>query len=336
MVVGFAITEHCNLRCRHCIRDDVETVRSLEPELIQTVLDDARALFGGLVASFTGGEPLLHPQFTTIAGICSARGIPYRFVTNGWHWKRLASAVREYPPQSVRLSLSGGSESTHDSERGSGSLERILKCVALLTRDQVPSYLSIVIDRRNQHELRLAADLAESLGCVGIGFILPQPTPGTASRDSDLSPDEWASVTRAVQEMAGEPERKTAVALDHGYPFDGPEKPCETFALGRIYVDAWGRLSTCCQLSEFGQTTSEVVADLHTVSLRDAFDAYRSRLTELQRLQQPKPGEPRVTDPFPCLRCCHTTDKLHWLSSFPQSPWHTAAESTSAVPATNQ
>ena len=333
MIVGFAITEHCNLRCRHCIRDDVETVQSLEPELIASVLDEAPALFGPVVASFTGGEPLLHPHFTTIAGICADRDIPYRFVTNGWHWKRLASAVREYPPQSVRLSLSGASASTHDAERGSGSLERLLKCVAVLTREQVPCYLSIVIDRRNQHELRLAADLAESLGCVGIGFILPQPTPGSASRDSDLSPDEWVSVTRAVQAMAGESERKTAVVLDYGYPFDGPEKPCDTFALDRIYLDAWGRLSTCCQLSEFGRTATEVVADLHTVSLADAYDRYRRRLEQLQRAQQPRPGDPRVTDPFPCLRCCQVTGKLRWLSSFPQSPWHAAAASTSEVPA---
>ena len=102
MVVGFAITEHCNLRCRHCIRDDVETVRALEPELIQSVLDGARALFDPIVASFTGGEPLLHPQFTAIARICADRDIPYRFVTNGWHWKRLASAVREAVCGNVR------------------------------------------------------------------------------------------------------------------------------------------------------------------------------------------------------------------------------------------
>ena len=39
MLLGFAITEHCNLRCPHCIRDDVTTVRSLEPALVErTVL----------------------------------------------------------------------------------------------------------------------------------------------------------------------------------------------------------------------------------------------------------------------------------------------------------
>lgn len=335
MIVGFAITEHCNLRCRHCIRDDVETVQSLEPELIRSVLDEARALFGPVVASFTGGEPLLHPEFAAIAGICAERDTPYRFVSNGWHWKRLAAAVHQVPPQSVRLSLSGVSESTHDAERGAGSLERLLKCVALLTRDQVPCYLSIVIDRRNQRELQSAADLAESLGCVGIGFILPQPTPGSASRNSDLSPEEWWTVARTVQALAAEPSRKTVVTLDYGYPFDGPERLCDTFALDRIYVDAWGRLSSCCQLSEFGHTSTEVVADLHAVSLTEAMDTYRQRLSDLQRAQRPKREKPRITDAFPCLRCCLTTGKLRWLADYPDSPWHAAAAMPNAPVATS-
>ena len=29
MYLGFALTEHCNLRCPHCISDDVTTVRNL-------------------------------------------------------------------------------------------------------------------------------------------------------------------------------------------------------------------------------------------------------------------------------------------------------------------
>jgi MoaA/NifB/PqqE/SkfB family radical SAM enzyme len=59
MYPGFALTEHCNLRCPHCIRDDVTTVRSLPPELVLRTVDDALALFGAgaMAASFTVGEP---------------------------------------------------------------------------------------------------------------------------------------------------------------------------------------------------------------------------------------------------------------------------------------
>jgi MoaA/NifB/PqqE/SkfB family radical SAM enzyme len=328
MLVGFAVTEHCNLRCPHCIRDDVTTVRSLEPELIASIVDQATAMFGSVTASFTGGEPLLHEAFARIVADCADRGVPYRFVSNGWHLKRVVPLLRRHPPHAVRLSLSGATERTHDADRGAGSFRRVLLGAALLTNERIPTYLSIVIDRRNRHELRTAADLAEQLGCLGIGFILPQPTPGSAARDSDLAPDEWLPTAREVQALAAEPGRRSEIVLDYGHPFEGAEAPCETFAHQRIYVDTKGRLCTCCQLSGFGFNEIEAVADLHDVPLADAYPRYLARLEALLRTQRPRPEDPCVTDPFPCLRCSAVTGKLRWLSQHPTSSWHPAARRT--------
>jgi len=325
MLIGFAITEHCNLRCPHCIRDDVTTVRSLEPTLIASVLDQARALFGEVMASFTGGEPLLHEEFGRIVADCGARAVPYRFVSNAWHLRRVLPLLRRHHPASIRLSLSGASDATHDADRGRDSFRRVLLGVALLTAEAIPCYLSMVVDRRNRHELRAAADLAETLGCLGLGFILPQPTPGSAERDSDLGPDEWWAVTREVAALSSEPGRRTEIKLDYGYPFDGAERACDTFARRRLYVDTRGRLCTCCQLSCYGTNETEVVADLHDMALADAVDTYWRRLDALEQEQRHQSSAGSVTDPFPCLRCCHVSGKLAWLRGYPRSPWHGAA-----------
>ena len=66
MLLGVALTQHCNLRCPHCIRDDVATVRAIEPSLVLSLADDARALFGDIAMSFTGGEPTLHADWNAI------------------------------------------------------------------------------------------------------------------------------------------------------------------------------------------------------------------------------------------------------------------------------
>ena len=331
MRIGFAITEHCNLRCPHCIRDDVTTVRSLEPELVASVLEQAAELYGPVAASFTGGEPLLHSEFERILEQCSTRKVPYRFVTNGWHVKRVLPVLRRHPPQSVRLSLSGATQETHDHDRGAGSYRRVLLSAALLTNERIPFFLSIVIDRRNRHELRAAAHLAESLGCLGIGFILPQPTPGSAARNSDLPPEEWIPTTRAIEALARETGRQSHISLDYGHPFEGPETPCDTFAGNRIYVDVHGRLCTCCQLSDYGATESEVIADLYTTPLVEAVVQYVSRIEALRQAQQPQPGEPQTTDPFPCLRCCRVSGKLDWLVRYPESPWREAASRSAVI-----
>lgn len=331
VVLGFAVTEHCNLRCPHCIRDDVTTVRSLEPWLIEKVTDEALSLFGSTIASLTGGEPLLHERFGRITETFAERDVPYRFVTNGWHLRRAMPLLDRHPPMSVRLSLSGASEEVHDAERGRGSFERVLLSVALLTSRRIPTYLSIIVDRRTRHQIGEAADLAEALGCNGVSYILPQPTPGSAERDSDLRPEDWLPVRREVERLAAEPGRRSRISLDYGAPFEGPERPCDTFALRRIYVDTRGRLCTCCQLSNYGFNESEAVADLHDTGLAEALDLYLKRVALLRRAQRPEPGEGHLTDPFPCLRCCGATGKLDWLASYPESAWRSAAEDRSPV-----
>jgi MoaA/NifB/PqqE/SkfB family radical SAM enzyme len=324
MFLGFALTEHCNLRCPHCIRDDVTTVRNLPPELLFRTVDEALALFGEVVVSMTGGEPTLHPDWDDIVAGLHARGVPYRFVTNGWHMRRLMPGLDRHPPQIVRVSLSGATEAVHDEERGRGSFRRVLQAVALLTSRRIPAALSIVIDRRDRHQVRQAADLAEALGCVRIHMILPQPVPGSAVRDSDLPPGEWPGVRDEVMALRAEPGRLTDVHLDYGYPFDGPERPCDTFAGQRIYVDARGRLSVCCQLSEYGENEADVVADLNQVSFARAWPAYTAAIQRLELDSRPGSDDDPI-DSFPCMRCARARGKTDWLRDFAQSPWTGAA-----------
>ncbi len=322
MLLGFAITEHCNLRCPHCIRDDVTTVRSLEPALVERTVDDALRIFGNITVSMTGGEPLLHPELERLLAIYASRNVPWRMVTNAWHIKRELPLLDKYPPQAMRLSLSGGTKEGHDHDRGRGSWDKVLMGAALLTSRQIPFWLSLVVDRRVRAELRAAADLAEDLGAIGLSVILPQPTPGSAARDSDLAPAEWYQVAAEVRAIGAEPGRATRIMLDYGAPFDGPESPCQTFAEERVYVDTRGRLSLCCQLSNHGFNEADVVADLHQVPFGEAWPKYREMLAALRQAQRPDPLQPHPTDAFPCLRCVKAQKKDTWVNQFPQSAWH--------------
>lgn len=331
MFLGFALTEHCNLRCPHCIRDDVTTVRNLPPDLLFRTVDDARALFPQLTVSMTGGEPTLHPAWDDIVAGLHARGVPYRFVTNGWHMRRLMPALTRHPPEMVRISLSGATEEVHDAERGRGSFRRVLQAVALLTSRRISPALSIVIDRRDRHQVRQAADLAESLGCVRIHFILPQPVPGSAVRDSDLPPEEWAGVRDEVWALRDEPGRSTLVHLDHGYPFEGTERSCDTFGGKRVYVDARGRLSVCCQLSEYGENEADVVADLNETRFADVWPAYAAAVERLREDARPTGDPADPFDRFPCMRCARARGKTAWLAQYPDSPWTGIAQTTPAV-----
>lgn len=324
MVVGFALTGHCNLRCPHCIRDDVISVKELDPALFFRIVDDAKTIWDDVRVSLTGGEPLVHRQFSDIITGIGERKIPYYFVSNGWHIKRIVPLLNRYPAAAVRLSLSGADEKVHDEERGRGSYRRVLLSVAILTYLGIPASLSIVIDRRSRHQIRQAADLAEELGCLGIHFILPQPVPGSMVRGTDLPPEDWWVVAAEVKALSAE-SRKSYIKLDYGAPFEGPEQTCDTFTGKRVYVDARGRLSTCCQLSEYGGGETDVVADLNECSLIDSWPLYVDQLRRQQALSAPAPCSKNVFDAFPCIRCARSIGKLEWIKDYPESVWSGAA-----------
>lgn len=321
MLLGLALTQHCNLRCPHCIRDDVTTVQSLDLPLVKSIVEQAAHLFDRVDVSLTGGEPLLYPEFGELVDFLAARGLTYRFVSNGWHMGRVMPILDRHPPAHVRLSLSGVDERSHDAVRGRGSFTRVLKSVALLTSRGIPTSFSLVIDKACRSLLREAVDLTESLGLPGIFFILPQPSAGSLDLDCELSPLDWDAVRLEVEALAAESHRRAVVGLDYGAPFgDRPERPCDTFELNRIYVDAWGRLATCCQLSDYGYNQSEVVADLHQIPFAQAYDTYRARLEALAELTRPSPnGGP--LDRYPCMRCARAGGKLEWLGKYPDSDW---------------
>ena len=323
MDLGFALTQHCNLRCAHCIRDDVTTVQSLSYELVFSILEQSRALFGPRLVSFTGGEPLLHPDFGRIVDTLAAEGHPYRFVSNGWHLARVMRHLDRYAPSAVRLSLSGATAEVHDSERGRGSFHRVLLGAGLLTSRGIATHMSIVIDTRTRDQLRAAADLAESIGAHELHYILPQPVAASVMRDSDLPLEAWDAIQREIESIAREARAHVRIVRDYGFPSDGAEAPCSTKARTRMFVDAWGRLTTCCQLSDYGFNDAEVVADLTVTPLAEAIGRFHGRVDDLVRATAPRSDA--LDERFPCLRCARASGKLEWLRDHQRSPWASMA-----------
>jgi hypothetical protein len=86
-----------------------------------------------------------------------------------------------------------------------------------------------------------------------------------------------------------------------------------------------GRLSLCCQLSEYGNNENDVVADLNHASITDVWQAYLSRLDTLGRESAPRP-EGGPIERFPCIRCARSLGKMQWVRQYPSSPWFEAAE----------
>jgi hypothetical protein len=110
------------------------------------------------------------------------------------------------------------------------------------------------------------------------------------------------------------------------------EQVCDTFTQRRVYVDARGRLSLCCQLSEYGDNEADVVADLNHASLLEVWPRYTDRLAALQRASAEMRAGGGELDPFPCIRCARALGKMEWVRQYPDSPWHAAAAASPPQP----
>jgi radical SAM protein with 4Fe4S-binding SPASM domain len=153
-VVGWELTLQCNLRCRHC-----GSSAGL-PRENELSLDEALAIcdqFPALLVQevdFTGGEPLLRPDWWKIASRLRALGIATKVITNGIS---LSDAVIERIQDSgirgVGISVDGLAE-THENIRGHhGLFARVEAGIEKLQKANIPLTILTTVNALNIHEL---------------------------------------------------------------------------------------------------------------------------------------------------------------------------------------
>ncbi len=322
LTIGFELSNLCNLHCTHCIRGSHQsTIEQLDLGLFRRILDEAAAMYDSLAVVFTGGEPLATELFPQAVAELATRGIPYRFVTNGWLVPRHLPLLRRHPPTFVRISLSGASERTHDRQRGRGSYRRALLAAAVLASRGLRAEMSMVVTRDSRAELIDAVKLANDLGLAELHFILPQPTPESAIDQSDLSPREWDEVSAEVRTLAA--TSVVPIGLDYGTALAQPRAACSTMAMRQIYVDAQGRVPFCCQLSRYGTGPEPIIGDLTTESLAAVLARAETQYTEFgaESLRLYQIGQRDEADDYPCLSCARRNGRTGFLADFPEHPW---------------
>jgi molybdenum cofactor biosynthesis enzyme MoaA len=131
----------CNLACRHCFiscSPHNHAFGFLDLAEVLRRLDEAAAL-GVKEYYFTGGEPFLHPDLTTMLEATLRYG-PATVLTNGTHFKdewlkRLAAAeAASLYSLEFRVSIDGCTAETNDAIRGPGAFEQALHGVRQLLR----------------------------------------------------------------------------------------------------------------------------------------------------------------------------------------------------------
>jgi len=166
---SIALTNRCNLRCAHCYVGDCRWSAGGSPELstaeFRRVLDEITGA-GCLYLILTGGEPLVRPDFAEIYTHARGLGLIVTVFTNATLVDaRVVSLFQEYPPQSVEITLYGGTAATYERITGvAGAYDKCLAGIERLVAGHVRLALKTVLLSLNQAELPAMEDLARRFG----------------------------------------------------------------------------------------------------------------------------------------------------------------------------
>ncbi|MEW6698206.1 MAG: putative heme d1 biosynthesis radical SAM protein NirJ1 [Bacillota bacterium] len=161
-VVVWNSTRTCNLKCRHCYSEsDSKKYAELSTQEAKQFIDDL-AEFKVPVLLFSGGEPLVRPDFFELAEYAGQRGIRTTISTNGTLiTPEIASRIKNIGVGYVGISLDGIGE-VNDRFRGrqgayEAALSGIRNCLAVGQKVG----LRFTINRHNHKELNQIFDLIE-------------------------------------------------------------------------------------------------------------------------------------------------------------------------------
>jgi len=165
-------TSRCNLACLHCRRCDVadELSRSdLTAEQAEGFMADLAAM-GKPILVFSGGEPLMRPDWPRMARRAAALGLPTALATNGTLVDDpTAELIREVGFRRVSVSLDGADADTHDAFRSlAGSFDKAVAGCRRLVAAGVDLQINCTIASHNAGQLDALYDLARSLDATAL------------------------------------------------------------------------------------------------------------------------------------------------------------------------
>lgn len=192
-LVVWDLTHVCNLKCKHCYQ------RADRPLLDELTTEEAKRLIEEfadvdvVALAFSGGEPLMRPDFYELAAYARSLGIYVALATNGTLiTKEVARRLRDIDINYVEISLDGTSAKTHDEFRGVlGMFDRTIEGIKNCVEAGIYTCIATTATKLNLNEIQEIYELALSLGCKRQMIFNFIPTGrGVDMVDLDLSPEE--------------------------------------------------------------------------------------------------------------------------------------------------
>ena len=223
-LVTLYLSERCNSRCvtcdywRHGRADmNFEAVQRLLPSLAQ---------LHTRVVLLSGGEPLLNPEWESIAHALRDAGLKVWLLTSGLSLaKNARRAARAF--DAITVSLDGTDRQTYQAIRGLDALDKVCEGIRAAADQGVAPGVRVTLQRANFWQLPGFVPLAKDLGARQVSFLAvdvanPHAFGRTQSFSSDLAllPEELP----VLHELLCDLERERAADFRSGFIAESPAK----------------------------------------------------------------------------------------------------------------
>jgi len=154
------ITQQCDLSCRHCYDRSHRKAVSLDQgiAILEDFYDFCRSQFVYGQVTFTGGNPLLHPDFLELYRAAVERGFLTAILGNPISQGKLESILAIRKPDFYQVSIEGLRE-YNDYIRGQGHFERVMQFLPLLKKFGIFSMVMLTLTRENSGQVLELAEL---------------------------------------------------------------------------------------------------------------------------------------------------------------------------------
>ena len=204
-LIVWNFTNMCNLKCKHCYQ---KADKPLPDELTLSeklmVIDQLDKADVAAIA-FSGGEPLIHPDFPIIAREAASRGMYVSVASNGTMITRdLAERLKEIGVKYVEISLDSVNPRKHDGFRGvPGAWEKAVRGIKSCVEAGLVTGVATTITKMNYHEIEDIVDFSEELGVNRVVFFNFIPVGrGIDITKWDLTCDEREEALKTIYKLA--------------------------------------------------------------------------------------------------------------------------------------
>jgi MoaA/NifB/PqqE/SkfB family radical SAM enzyme len=213
------LTERCNSRCVTCdywrhgrVDMNLDAVTRLLPSLERLRTQ---------VVLLSGGEPLLNPEWTSIAAVLRQRGIKVWLLSSGLSLAKHARRAGELF-DAITVSLDGTDRETYAAIRGLDALDNVCDGIRAAAAHGVPPSIRVTVQRANFRQLPTFVALARELGAREVSFLaVDVANPHAFGRTDDFGADlalrsddlsELEEVLRSMEQTHAEDFRSGFIA----------------------------------------------------------------------------------------------------------------------------